>query len=503
MQKVLCVATAAALFAASPFARAVVLNPHGTGQVLIYPYYTVNAGFGTLLSIVNTTSDGKALKVHVREGYNGRDVLIFNLYLSPYDTWVGQIFDNSADGSGAAALATNDSSCTVPVFAKTFGPAPGQGPGVAAFSTAGFTGSIWDGGPTDPTRTREGYVEIIDMGTVTNDVHATLDAITHGSNGVPSKCAQLSDAWNSGGYWTGNPSTDLDVPSGGLYGAESIINIGVGLLYTVNAEAIDGFSNAVQHTAPGNAIPDLGSASKDANGVVSAFVPLAQGMVRADFTQAEDAISALFMADTLYNEYVVDANVGAMTDWIVTFPTKRFYTDFAVLGRGSPARKPFDVLFTSYLDGSSAVAFGPNWFDREESLQSLFDGICPGVCPSAWDFFLPYVANAIPLRGSVSALGSHLLVNGSFGDFAFDAGHMTVLLTTDWQGTPDPNHVLGSTNGIVFQGLPATGFAATNYVNGNVMPGVLADYSGTYPHRATASCASTAPVAACTAGGTP
>jgi hypothetical protein len=33
MQKVLCVATAAAL----PTAQAVVLDPHGNGQVLIYP----------------------------------------------------------------------------------------------------------------------------------------------------------------------------------------------------------------------------------------------------------------------------------------------------------------------------------------------------------------------------------------------------------------------------------------------------------------------------------
>ena len=84
MHRSICVAVAAALSAATS-AEAVVLDPHGTGQVLIYPYYTVNAGFGTLLSVVNTTLDGKALKVHVREGYDGRDVLVFNLYLSPFD----------------------------------------------------------------------------------------------------------------------------------------------------------------------------------------------------------------------------------------------------------------------------------------------------------------------------------------------------------------------------------------------------------------------------------
>jgi len=114
-----CIAAAAALQAAIP-AKAVVLNPNGTGQALVYPYYTANAGFGTLLSLVNTTEKGKALKVHVREGYQGRDVLIFNLYLSPFDVWVAQLFGTSTDGG--AALATNDNSCTVPTAGR-LGPA--------------------------------------------------------------------------------------------------------------------------------------------------------------------------------------------------------------------------------------------------------------------------------------------------------------------------------------------------------------------------------------------
>ncbi|MGA9335964.1 MAG: hypothetical protein WBV39_16915, partial [Rudaea sp.] len=37
-------------------ANAVNLNPDGLGQVLLYPYYTVNSGQNTLLSVVNTTA---------------------------------------------------------------------------------------------------------------------------------------------------------------------------------------------------------------------------------------------------------------------------------------------------------------------------------------------------------------------------------------------------------------------------------------------------------------
>src|SRR5215470_12731434 len=260
MRRAACVAIAAA-FGAATSAEAVVLDPHGTGQVLIYLYYTVNAGFGTLLSVVNTTLDGKALKVHVREGYDGRNVLVFNLYLSPFDVWVAQIFSTSADAAGPAAMGTNDNSCTVPAFSKTFGPVPGQGPAVETLRTADYTGLNADGAPTGPARTREGYVEIIEMGTVKNTAYGTLDAITHGSSGVPSHCQQLVDAWDVGalGYWTMNALADLAPPSGGLFGNESIINVGQGLLYAVPAAAIDGFSGAIQHTAPGEPVPDLGS----------------------------------------------------------------------------------------------------------------------------------------------------------------------------------------------------------------------------------------------------
>ncbi len=73
-------------------ASAVNLNPDGLGQVLLYPYYTVNAGQHTLLSVVNTTDVGKAVKVRFLEGYDSREVLDFNLFLSPFDVWTANVF---------------------------------------------------------------------------------------------------------------------------------------------------------------------------------------------------------------------------------------------------------------------------------------------------------------------------------------------------------------------------------------------------------------------------
>src|SRR5690349_512563 len=77
---------------ATTAAEAVNVNPDGLGQVLIYPYYTTRAdaagnSYNSLLSVVNSTASGKAVKVRFLEGKNSREVLDFNLFLSPYDVW--------------------------------------------------------------------------------------------------------------------------------------------------------------------------------------------------------------------------------------------------------------------------------------------------------------------------------------------------------------------------------------------------------------------------------
>lgn len=56
-------------------ASAVSLNPKGIGQVLVYPYYTVNKHQDTLISVANTTDVGKVVNVEFLEGINSRDIL--------------------------------------------------------------------------------------------------------------------------------------------------------------------------------------------------------------------------------------------------------------------------------------------------------------------------------------------------------------------------------------------------------------------------------------------
>ena len=191
----------------SSAAQAVYLNPRGTGQVLVYPYYTANANQATLLTVVNTTPNGKALRMAFREGYNGRLVLSFNVYLSPFDVWSAEVAAAGTAPDAPARIATADNSCTFPVFAS------------ADFRPFAYTGANSDTGPQTLVRTREGHFDVIEMGEVTNATHGSLTAITHIDSGVPASCAQIVAAWANDGYWTADPTVDLAPPGGGLYGS--------------------------------------------------------------------------------------------------------------------------------------------------------------------------------------------------------------------------------------------------------------------------------------------
>lgn len=99
MKKILPVAVLAALAGANG-AQAVHVNPDGLGQVLLYPFYTVEGGQDTYINLVNTTDATKAVKVRFRESLNSQEVLDFNLYLSPKDHW-SAVVTADADGEGA------------------------------------------------------------------------------------------------------------------------------------------------------------------------------------------------------------------------------------------------------------------------------------------------------------------------------------------------------------------------------------------------------------------
>src|SRR5438046_912519 len=124
-------------------AQGVNLSPDGRGQVLLYPYYTTRADtagnpYGTLVSVINATASAKAVRVRFLEGKNSREVLDFNLFLSPFDVWTGAVLPDTA--TGGAKVGTFDRSCTLPAFSDS-PTAP-----YVSFVNFAYTGSNNDGG---------------------------------------------------------------------------------------------------------------------------------------------------------------------------------------------------------------------------------------------------------------------------------------------------------------------------------------------------------------------
>jgi len=269
MKKILPVAVLAALAGVNA-AQAVHVNSDGLGQVLLYPFYTTESLQDTYINLVNTTDEYKAVKIRILESMNSREVLDFNLYLSPWDHWSATI---TADGPDAVATLTSaDTSCTVPVAVSAGATIP--------FRTFEFDGSR-AGSDADSVsgveRTREGYVEVIEMGVVTDSELQAL--IKHGPDGTPpaGACVTLDQRWAPGGEWLADPTDGLSAVSGGLYGYGVLIDVPRGTDATYDATSIDNWAipGSVVHTAPGSTSPSLGSNADtfydvfDEGGVVS------------------------------------------------------------------------------------------------------------------------------------------------------------------------------------------------------------------------------------------
>jgi len=449
----------------SNMASAVYLNNDGLGQVLIYPYYTVNAGNSTAITVVNTTGTAKAVKVRFLEAYDSREVLDFNLYLSKFDYWNAQVV---GVGSGAGVF-SNDNSCTVPALPKTSGTA-------YPFSTAAFDGGVTanDGGPKTASRTLEGYVELIEMGTLLNTTQSSAAAATH-SGGVPANCGQLVKAW-AGGYWSADPTVDIGRTTGGLFGSGTIVNVNLGTIEGYNADAIDQFYNDIlpHHTTPTSLSPSIASATARTSYVFSS-TPLSTVAQLATTTYATgvDAVSSLFMADNIYNEYWTSGGTSANSEWVITFPTKRFYVDPSLV---AVASRPFDVRFNASNGGTSCAPININWFDREEGQAAGSIGFSP---QPVFGNALCYEAQVVTFNQTATpsaVLGSKLTANITTG---FNNGWAQI----DLFGASPANHQLASTlSGNVFNGLPVTGFWVTQLVNGNI-GGVLSNYTALYRHK--------------------
>ena len=426
--------------------KAASMDESGFGEVLIYPYYTVNENLNTLFSVVNTTDDVKALKIKFLEGDNAQEVLNFNLYMSPKDVWSAALV---AQGDGVE-LITTDTSCVALADQST------------SFTTEFF---IRDSGEDGSQRMRDGHFQIIEMGTVIDPV---LGMAATQFNGRPHDCGAIEAAWQAGGQWAENSDQGMAANTGGLFGSALIVDVREGSAMSYRADAIKGFYSAdrFMHTEPNNFEPTLASAAP-----VSTILYDDKAYV-SHWNLGTDAISALLMRDKIHNEFVLASGIDAQTEFIVTFPTKHFYTQ----PENGP-ENPFTQTFSSVAGACEGMY--PQFYDRESVTVDI--NPCGGIiCPPLPEFLyeMCWSANVIHFYNSAEGmiaevpspiLGSTNLLNFkttpfSSGWVSFSRSHESAVLTdaeSRWS----------------YRGWPVTGFAVQKYTNSGAQPGLLAQYA--------------------------
>ncbi|BCX80659.1 hypothetical protein MIT9_P0233 [Methylomarinovum caldicuralii] len=376
------IALAVAAAGAVGSASAVTVNPDRTGQVIILPYYNVNNNFVTNVEIVNTQDEYKIVKVRLRESGNSQDVLDFNIYMSPHDVWKGVIrpVQRTVNGETVtrANLVSADTTCTLP---RNDAPLTINGVSGLTLNSTGWDMNVVYPDVTDADA-REGYIEIIEVGTIDTDTYVDLDgdgattddseggaikltdAIKH-KDGVPPNCQAIEAAWtngvtkskessgaeveNWGSYapnsieYVGDEDGALSKPTGGIYAFEVLLNTPTGSAFIAEGTAIDHYSTRSQHYRPDDPVnfllPSLASGDVDSTLVVDASTDGA--LLLRNWPETYDAtlndgdthtprsgtnplpIAHVLQAEAVMNSYFVNPDFDGATEWVLTFPMKK------------------------------------------------------------------------------------------------------------------------------------------------------------------------------------
>lgn len=525
---------------------AVDIDGSGMGNVLLSPFYSVENGNDTYIHLVNTSANGKALKIRFREAMGSEDSLDFQLFMSPKDVWTAVL---TADGNNVV-LRTSNSSCTLPAI-----PAQGQALQTTYIPDA-FSNEVF----SKEDRIRQGYIEFIEMMDLgpqpierpANGAANTLAWFSKHVNSVPRDCGVLAD-FSRGLVWSDGPtlrteaptqtltsgtapnayaSTVGDVvgsmntapstfrPSGGLFGNTAIINVENGTMIQNDMVALHttgAFTGPIYYSQSTSADVALNDFTAD-RGLVFEKIRVggATGLQFFDLpdlstysamsTVSNDlgllaATNTALAATALHNEYQLDAARLSETDWVVTFPTKRFHVSGAYITatgatRGNPitatnianttvgtfqtageAIVPFENRFNERT-GAACDTIGLEHWDRNEN---RFDAptdddlaFSPGRPDAPQARSICWEANVISFKQDHSGY--------TLGDPSAVVGGVTTVLPIELS-FPTGWATLTFASDAAVGGLPVIGYAAFTMVNQNAAPGILANYGGAHTHR--------------------
>lgn len=481
-------------------ASAVSLSDNGLGQVAIVPFYTTR-GNDTYISIVNTDPDNVIyVKLRFREADNSRDARDFNIALSPNDVWTGVVTQNA---EGVPLVQSGDESCTGPNLLESQATRPGlRGVAFTAVDYNGGTSLRRDAAADEDVqldRTEDGHFEIIMMGvdqpamgadTAEADRnlagYATHDSgyfncsvVADGMDPIDRPVAGMATSW----------ADQIEAPIDVMKVAANFIDVDSGVAAMIPSYMLQAFSDAANPQAPASIFPNL------SNALPTETTQIINGQVVADqFQFGSEAVSSLIMATSVLNEYAVGGAGAALYDWVVTFPTKNFFVDAALMASvGIPvtpgaARPPFSEYFQLVTQENGAVIIAPGnglscefvtfgYFDREENFPQDPDNP-PEFSP------LPErqpERDALCFEVQTLQFGDAPVLNGrnNYGvplEDGFNSGWMR--LSFLGAATQNPG-LVGAPD--AFYGLPVLSFGVKTYANGVASTRGVLNYGFTQP----------------------
>lgn len=402
--------TAAAAFGAPALttaaATSLAIKPEGVGHVLVVPYFSTQGGNKTLLSLTNTdTVNGKAVKLRFRGAANSDDIFDISIFLSPGDVWSADV---GSDDGVISRIATNDTSCTLPVIADI------KGLG-GKFKLNRVQGQ-------DPKETREGYVEILNMADIPpgavdtagrNVANPLYGAIKHVAGKAPCTQAVMDQQENELVFAPLDANSPqvrgYSWPTGGLFANWILVNTETMASFSGEAVALRA-QDVAGNNASGNIVwfpQTTQTPTYPLGSNLGAYVnfltadPLLNTQVfwsqvaNYDFPDLStpytantaavqaDALATALATRTVTNE-VLTAN-GFATDWVFSMPTRRYAValNYAVsataanrlLFRNGVGNAYFNATNTGLnKDGSQACVTpgGQRAYDREENTKTTF-----------------------------------------------------------------------------------------------------------------------------------
>ena len=482
------------------------VSPDGTGQALVFPYYSAENGNTTSFHIVNTTAYPKMVKVRFREYKASYEVLDFNVYLSKKDHFSFTVAKHPEGITEGAAVITRDNTCTYPALGSdNYSPYEGGKLADGALYQPFVNFEFANYEDSSDQRTLAGYVEVLEMGVPDTSTwgKAWGAAVTHTSKGVPAKCATIADAYekSTGAGYTNTPNANLGTgvaaPTGGLYGISYHLNVDDAAAFGIEPLVIDDWSASQLHHLAGSELPNLG------NGNLGSYVtdPADPGQHTIVWDDAWDAVSSLVMTDRVMNDVMTNSAVGAYTDWVLNFPTKHHYVNGKALATNVESPFADNYLPGNQKAGTAKVKeklaceyVGTYYYDREE--QTIVPEDQPGFSPQPefeYDYqkicyevtTLHWDADAGSLNGELGVQKASFIFEDGWAEIymdrnAYEAAASSAVAGRCYMSGTEGG---GSTANRRLEGLPVFGFMATKYSNGTVMGDTMFQYGHVADHK--------------------